>query len=115
MTGFDFGNDRKKAEGPTYHPQQKAELKKAATENKSTEALFNYNQKSVEANSLDAYANYAIGGMNVGKKVDLGALNGVLTDDQMAMVAKFVTPAQEERIEAGVQAGRDFYENNFLA
>lgn len=115
MAGFDYGNYRKKAEGPTYQPQQKAELKKAATENKSTQALFNFNQKSVEANSLDAYANYAMGGLNVGKKVDLGALNGVLSDDQIAMVTKYVTPAQQERIGAGVQAESDFYENNFLA
>lgn len=111
MTGFDYGNYRKKAEGPTYQPQQKAELKKAATENKSTEALFNYNQKSVEANSLDAYANYAIGGMNVGKKVDLGALNGVLTDEQMAMVTKYVTPAQQESIVTDAKASYYNIEN----
>ena len=116
MSGFDYGNYGKKAEGTVYQPQgKKAELKSAATENKSTEALFNFKQKSVEANSLDAYANYAIGGLNVGKKVDLGALNGVLTADQVAMVAKFVKQAQQERIIAGVQARTDVYENNFLA
>lgn len=105
MSGFDYGNYGKKAEGTVYQPQgKKAELKSAATENKSTEALFNFKQKSVEANSLDAYANYAIGGLNVGKKVDLGALNGVLTADQVAMVAKYVTPAQQESIATDTKA-----------
>lgn len=116
MSGFDFGNYTKKADGTVYPLQgnnPKVDLTKTEKENELNKPILKF--KPVEANSLDAYANYAMGGLNVGKKVDLGALNGVLTADQVAMVAKFVTPAQQERIIAGVQARTDVYENNFLA
>lgn len=114
--GFDFGNYTNKADGTVYPLQgnnQNVNLAKTQKEDLA-KPLLNFETKSVNANSLDAYANYNIGGLNVGKNVDLAALSGILTPEQVKMVGKFVTPAQQERIAAGVQARSDFYENNFL-
>lgn len=120
MTGFDYGNYTNKADANVYSLQgnnQKINLTQTEKEQSKPLLNFNLNQDtSVKKNGLDAYANYNIGGLNFGKKIDLSELPFDESADTITkMVAKFVTPAQQERIIAGVQSRDDFYVNKFSA
>ncbi|MBR6099182.1 hypothetical protein IKP85_05485 [bacterium] len=82
-----------------YELYQLGREKKAAADAQASQVktVINF-PKSAEARSTDALGAYGKASFNISQKVTASALP--LTDEVQAMVGRFITPEQEQRVSA---------------
>ena len=97
---YDFGNYNREKELGLFQiakPRKLAEeTPKKVEEEKAAEKQPVFEQKKAEANSLELLGAYGAAFTGIGKKTDVSGLG--LTQNDQAIVAKFVTPEQQARI-----------------
>ena len=97
MTHFNYGNFNKDNDFSLYQiGSQKKRISDAQTMKPQEKIEINFETKKTEAASLDALSNYGLAISGLGKNPDVTALG--LTQNDQAIVGRFVTPEQQARI-----------------
>ena len=101
MSHYDFGNFNRDKDFSLYQigKARKALEEKKALERQEKEAVKEqvFEQKQVDANSLEALGNYGVAFSGMNKKADVSEL-GLTAHDELK-IGKFVNAEQQTRIE----------------
>lgn len=102
---YEFGNYNREKDYSLY---QIGRAKKAAADAQAKQVQEKehkeqqvFETRKAEANSLDALGAYGVAFSGMGKKADVTGLG--LTQNDQAIVAKYVTPEQQARIEESIK------------